>query len=271
MKSWVLQEPAADPLSTVQSWLDRFQAPRISDLPPFQGGVAGYLGYEFGRCLERIPAARHDEFSTPLAVLGLYDVVFAWDHELDQGWVISQGFSLHETQIDRREQATRRLDQFMSWIESDTDDIDSYRQPSVHAMAHGLTAEQFETRLGGGWLGNFDSQGYRAAVQKARDYIYAGDIFQVNLSQRLLCPARCKSDELYEHLRLVNAAPLQGTLILAADRSLAHLRNDFIMCETDGLKLARSKGPVAERETRNEIARRLPSYCRAKRIARKTS
>lgn len=253
VKSWVLQEPAADPLSTVQSWLDRFQAPRISDLPPFQGGVAGYLGYEFGRCLERIPAARHDEFSTPLAVLGLYDVVFAWDHELDQGWVISQGFSLHETQIDRREQATRRLDQFMSWIESDTDDIDSYRQPSVHAMAHGLTAEQFETRLGGGWLGNFDSQGYRAAVQKARDYIYAGDIFQVNLSQRLLCPARCKSDELYEHLRLVNAAPFagyfdfgSGQIISASPERFYHVRDRWI--ETRPIKGTRRRTGDAERD-----------------------
>lgn len=79
-----------------------------------------------------------------------------------------------------------------------------------HAMAHGLTAEQFETRLQAGWLGNFSSEGYREAVEKAREYIYAGDIFQVNLSQRLLSPARCSSADLYTRLRKVNSAPFAG-------------------------------------------------------------
>lgn len=50
-----------------------------------------------------------------------------------------------------------------------------------HATAHGLTAPQFDTRLGSAWLGNFDSHGFRRAVEKGREYIYAGDIFQVNL------------------------------------------------------------------------------------------
>jgi para-aminobenzoate synthetase component 1 len=179
-------------------------------------------------------------------MLGLYDVVFAWDHELDQGWVFSHGFSIKDPQIDREKRATLRLNQFLSWVEHDEELNESYHQPSVHAMAHGLTAEQFETRLGGGWLGNFDSEGYRAAVQKARDYIYAGDIFQVNLSQRLLCPARCKSDELYEHLRLVNAAPFagyfdfgSGQIISASPERFYHVRDRWI--ETRPIKGTRRR------------------------------
>ena len=253
VESWELTQPVADPLSRVQGWLDRCQAATVSGLPPFQGGVAGYLGYEFGRCLERIPAARHDEFSTPLAVLGLYDVVLAWDHELDQGWIFSHGFSTKESDEGREKRASFRLNQFMAWIKNGDGPDSSYQQPNYHAMAHGLTAEQFETRLGGGWLGNFDSEGYQAAVQKARDYIYAGDIFQVNLSQRLLCPARCKSDELYEHLRLVNAAPFagyfnfgSGQIISASPERFFHVRDRWM--ETRPIKGTRRRTGDAERD-----------------------
>ncbi|MFN9911811.1 MAG: anthranilate synthase component I family protein, partial [Pirellulaceae bacterium] len=65
-------------------------------------------------------------------------------------------------------------------------------------------------RLGGGWLGNFDSLGFRQAIDRAREYIYAGDIFQVNLSQRLMRPAGMASIALYRRLREVNPAPFAG-------------------------------------------------------------
>ena len=253
LEIWELNQPVADPLSRVQGWLDRCPATTVRDLPPFQGGVAGYLGYEFGRCLERIPAAKHDEFSTPVAVLGLYDVVFAWDHEVDQGWVFSQGFSIKESDKKRDTRAVDRLNLFMDCVENLGRAEATHPQPNLHAMAHGLTAEQFETRLGGGWLGNFDSLGYQAVVQKARDYIYAGDIFQVNLSQRLLCPARCNSAELYEHLRLVNAAPFAGffdfgygQIISSSPERFFHARDRWI--ETRPIKGTRRRTGDVEQD-----------------------
>ncbi|XZE18421.1 aminodeoxychorismate synthase component I [Pirellulaceae bacterium SH449] len=260
-----LNHPVADPLSKVQGWLDLFPALTVEGCPPFQGGVAGYLGYEFGRCIERIPSAEHDEFSTPLAVLGLYDVVFAWDHEQDTGWVFSHGFTREQGKSDLgegawQERAAGRLEQFMSWVDTRISPEPEQTRPNWHAMAHGLTAEQFETRLGGGWLGNFDSQGYQTAVQKARDYIFAGDIFQVNLSQRLLCPARCESTELYTKLRQVNAAPFagyfdfgSGQIISASPERFFHVRDRWI--ETRPIKGTRRRTGCAEEDavTANEL------------------
>jgi para-aminobenzoate synthetase component I len=208
-----IHRPVADPLSEPQSWLDRYRLETIPGLPPFQGGIVGYLGYELGRCYEKVPAAKHDEFSTPLVSLGLYDVVLSWDHEAKQGWLISRGLRLDNPDPDQElaeERATKFLDCIRNTQVADDKGANSSGMAmahGVHAMAHGLTAEQFETRLGGGWLGNCDSPGFRERVQQARDYIYAGDIFQVNLSHRLLCPARCGSAELYERLRTVNATP----------------------------------------------------------------
>lgn len=167
--------PTADPLVRLEGWLGRYRTETQPALPPFQGGVAGYFGYEFGRCFEKIPKARHDEFSLPIAVLGLYDVVLAWDHHLGKGWLISQGFcedGAANWEEGRTERAMARAQFFLERLDSSMSVSESIghsaERSSVHAMAHGLTAPQFETRLGGGWLGNFDSQGYRSAVQRVR-------------------------------------------------------------------------------------------------------
>ncbi|MFO0013190.1 MAG: aminodeoxychorismate synthase component I [Planctomycetota bacterium] len=204
-----IDRPVADPLADIDRWLARHATENLPDLPPFQGGIAGYMSYEFGRCFERIRPAKHDEFGLPLAILGLYDVVLAWDHTTGQGWLISQGYGAgtHSESSDRSVVAQRRAAQMRERLFSSQSAAGPEQAASVHAMAHGLTAPQFETRLGGGWLGNFDSEGYRATVDRAREYILAGDIFQVNLSQRLLCPARCDARELYRRLRRLNAAP----------------------------------------------------------------
>ena len=201
-----IDRPIADPLATVDRWLAQHATEHVVEIPPFQGGVAGYMAYEFGRCFERIRPAKHDEFGLPLALLGLYDVVLSWDHSLHRGWLISQGYgAVGET--DLAELAERRAQQFRQRLLEPSIDTTLDRSINMHAMAHGLTAPQFETRLGGGWLGNFDSDGYRQTVERARDYIRAGDIFQVNLSQRLLCPSRTDSLALYRKLRRLNAAP----------------------------------------------------------------
>jgi para-aminobenzoate synthetase component 1 len=204
-----VSRPSADPLAGITRLLDEFDEPRVdslSGLPPFLGGAVGFFSYEFGRCFERIPSARHNEFDIPTAMFGFYDVVLAWDRERPgEGWIISQGLPEKDPKL-RRERAESRLRQFNKLLRSSEPVIEA---PSVgfQAMAHGLTAPQYQTRLPGSWLGNFDSFGFRQAVEKAREYIYAGDIFQVNLAQRLMRPADLTSIELYGRLREVNAAP----------------------------------------------------------------
>jgi para-aminobenzoate synthetase component I len=206
----------ADPLAKLEQWMHRYRSETVRGLPPFQGGVAGFMGYELGRCFERIASARHDEFGLPLAKLALFDVVFAWDHSQGNGWLISQGFSETGSVTARGAQAQVRSREFLDHLTQRSNGrpipfpSESISAHHLQAMAHGLTAPQFETRLGGGWLGNFDSQGFQAAVRRAREYIWAGDIFQVNLAQRLLCPARCDARSLYLNLRQVNAAPFAG-------------------------------------------------------------
>ncbi len=98
---------AADPVAHVGALLEPFAAEPVAGIPPFQGGAAGYVGYDWGAQLERVPRTRYDDLAIPDAMLGLYDWVIAWDHQTEQAWVISTG--IPEQGPARRERAARRL------------------------------------------------------------------------------------------------------------------------------------------------------------------
>jgi para-aminobenzoate synthetase component 1 len=181
-----------------------------SPLPPFQGGWAGLFGYELGRSLERVPAAAIDEFQLPALALGLYDVVAAFDHQQKAAWLISQGLPESEPNA-RRERAAARLARFREHLSRPATTSDNRPMKPV-ALTFDALAPQFAARGGNGLTSNFSADAYRQATRQAIEYIRAGDIFQVNLSQRLLHAATAPSVELYCRLRERNPAPFAGYL-----------------------------------------------------------
>ena len=82
---------AGDALDAVETILRPFVAPPLEGLPPFQCGAAGYLAYDWGRTLERLPAPRYDDLALDDVVFGIYDWVIAWDHVAGRAWLISSG------------------------------------------------------------------------------------------------------------------------------------------------------------------------------------
>jgi para-aminobenzoate synthetase component 1 len=78
-------------LDLVRERLAPFHAEPVAGLPPFQGGAAGYIAYDWGLTLERLPAPRYDDLTLPDVVLGIYDWVLAWDHVASRAWLISTG------------------------------------------------------------------------------------------------------------------------------------------------------------------------------------
>jgi para-aminobenzoate synthetase component I len=182
-----------------------------ADLPPFQGGWAGLFGYELAGSLERVPKAPVDEFEIPALAVGLYDVVMAFDHRENAVWLISQGFP-ETDEAARRTRAADRLAYFRTLLLSGENSACKNR----HSIHFQLSAEQLAPQLAiAGRIGltsNFSVDGYRRAVQQVIDYIRAGDVFQVNLSQRLLHAAVGSSIDLYCRLRDRNPAPFAGYL-----------------------------------------------------------
>jgi len=231
-----VQVPAdgSDALTMLDARLRRFAADRVEGLPPFQGGAAGLFGYDLGRSLERIPTPATDEFGAPALAVGLYDVVVALDHVDGRAWIVSQGFP--EIEPARRERrAAERLAQARDWITNPRPSIaprtcwggsctatpgaavqlphQQIHQPIGATDGRGIASElsrQHTIAGAPGVTSNFSREGYLRAVERVIDYIYAGDVFQVNLSQRLLAPARDGPAALYLRLRRCNPAPFAG-------------------------------------------------------------
>jgi para-aminobenzoate synthetase component 1 len=180
-------------------------------LPPFQGGWAGLFGYELAGGLERVPRAAIDEFQIPALAVGLYDVVIAFDHKQHAAWLISQGLPEQDESI-RRERATERLAHIRRHLQTNHQ-LDATNHPTnASRLSVDQLSAQFIVTDRSGLTSNFSADGYREAVQRVIDYVHAGDVFQVNLSQRLLHAATASSLDLYCRLRERNPAPFAGYL-----------------------------------------------------------
>jgi para-aminobenzoate synthetase component 1 len=156
----------------------------IPDLPPFQGGVAGYFSYELGTKFEHIKRAPVDDLHVPDFMVGFYDVVLAFDHKRRQAWIFSSGFPSEDLA-----RAQERLTCVKNRLFNDN--IHPWEVP-------------FQ---GGNLYSPFDSHSYPPLVQKVIDYIYAGDIYQANLTRRYQTHFTGDPFNLYRRLRLNNPAP----------------------------------------------------------------
>ena len=172
---------------------------RPDGVPPFVGGWAGLFGYALGRSFDRMPLPRHDEFRAPDLALGLYDWVMSFDHMRNRAWIVSTGIDEHSADAGR---ARARLKQVREQLERPP----SPRAPEPLAPPAWLYPRRPLPGHEGVWS-NFAPAEFRAAVQRAVEYVHAGDCFQVNLSQRLLAPLTEHPLALYGRLRAMNPAP----------------------------------------------------------------
>jgi len=174
-----------DALAIVGRLLAPFEAATVPGLPPFQGGAAGYLGYDWGRVLERLPSPRYADLDVPDVMLGLYDWVVAWDHRAGKAWLVSTG--MPGDAAEREERAAARAAQVREWLAGGNSLKDSPTlAPSACPPSRPPTfaVEGVDAALRHGVRSTFTRKDYLAAVARVREYILAGDIFQANLSQR---------------------------------------------------------------------------------------
>jgi para-aminobenzoate synthetase component 1 len=249
---WIdIPADGTDALSALGDRLSRYTAETIPGLPPFQGGAAGLLGYELAHGLERLPRAAIDEFRVPALAVGLYDVVVAFDHVENKSWLISQGFPELDPAA-RRERSEMRLREFRTALLDDRPaspvDVSANGRPTLPADR---LAPQFTVSASGQLTSDFDARSYHVAVERVVDYIHAGDVFQVNLSQRLLHPATESSSKLYLRLRDCNPAPFAGYFDLGAFQIVSASPERYLAVrdgcvETRPIKGTRSRGRSPE-------------------------
>jgi para-aminobenzoate synthetase component 1 len=219
--SWI--RVAADPLAHLRALLAPHATEPRTDLPPFQGGAAGYVGYDWGMMLERVPRPRYDDLAVPDVLLGLYDWVIAWDHAARRAWVISTGMP------DRGAAGERRAAERLSFVRKRLAGKATERRNGGMGMRPQASAPSYGVPDAPGVRSNFTHAGYLDAVGQVIDYVFAGDIFQANLSQRLEAPLVGTPLELYRRLRRRNPAPFSayldfGDLVIASSSPERFLR-----------------------------------------------
>lgn len=246
-KQW--QPLPHDALTELQRQLDAHALPAQADLPPFQGGFAGWIGYGFGQTLERLPAARFDDLALPDLGLALYDLVLAWDHDAGTAVLVSTGVPAHGA--ERAARAEARAAEVLRQLETGTG-APPQHAPAMRAPrppAYPVVGVEHAEALG--LRSTFTHRGFLDAVERVREYIRAGDIFQANLSQRFEAPLQEDPWALYTRLRRVNPAAFAAWLawddmhVLSASPE-RFLRLDRGRVETRPIKgtIARGVGPM---------------------------
>ncbi|HEU5050678.1 MAG TPA: aminodeoxychorismate synthase component I [Gemmatimonadales bacterium] len=222
-----------DTLAEAGKALEPFRGERDPALPPFQGGLAGFIGYDYGRVLERLPAPRVDDLDVPDVWLGLYDWVIAWDHGADAAWLLSTG--LPERGAPAASRAEARATQVLALLET----------PAAPAASAAPAAPHITS--------TFTRAAYLGAVEAVREYILAGDVFQVNISQRFESPLTMAPIELYRRLRRRNPAAYAAYLDAGSFQVLSasperFLRLDGDQVETRPIKGTRPRDPDPTRD-----------------------
>jgi para-aminobenzoate synthetase component I len=247
-----------DPFAQLRSLLARYETESVAGLPPFQGGAAGLLSYELGGAFERVPRAAIDEFELPDLAVGIYDWCIAWDHRQQRAWILCHGLG-EGSQNDRLERAAVRLKFVQERLAAAPPSIEASFAPDA-APAVDKLAPQFAAPGLEGLTSNFSREQYLNRVRQTIEYIHAGDIFQANLTQRLLYRQKTHPITLAQRLREENPAPMAGFLsfddwavVSASPERFVSLRATAV--ETRPIKGTRQRRPAPEADlfSRDEL------------------
>ncbi|MBI4753338.1 aminodeoxychorismate synthase component I [Candidatus Desantisbacteria bacterium] len=224
-----------DPFFVLRHIIDQYKLPILPDLPSFLGGGVGYFSYEMKNLIEKLPAKAMDDIDIPDCIVCLYDVIIIFDHKHRQAYISSSGFP--EQGRLRQKRAINRI----KWVKNRLKETGSRKQGSgVRGQGSGIKPTESITS-------NLTHEEYIQAVIKAKEYIAAGDIYQVNLSQRLMTSITVPPFELYQQLRRINPAPFGsyldfGEVVIAGSSPERFLSVEGKMVETRPIKGTRPRG-----------------------------
>ena len=222
-----------NPFDVLGSLLDRYRLDSCSLPVPFIGGAVGYFSYDLCHAIERLPAAAVDDLLLPEGYFGFYDLVIGFDNLDGKAYIVSTGFPEleEETRLARARQRLNEMKEALAGAASPASEAPLIKSPERQVILKG----------------NFTRQEYLEAVEKCRQYIIDGDIFEVNLSQRFEAELNITPYELYRRLRRINPAPFacylgfdEVTVVGSSPERFLRLQGDRV--ETRPIKGTRPRG-----------------------------
>ncbi len=218
-----------DALSALEKHLARYRTERLVGIPPLQCGAIGYLGYDLGHALVGIPPHPNDDIGFDDMQVAFFDRVVTFDMVTKRAWAVGMA--------PEGAAATRHSDELAKTVEQIARKRRRSDVPGRKTLEPNFSRGQYET-----------------AVQRVLDYIFAGDIFQANLSQRFKVELGDLSPfELYCRLRERTFAPFSayvafGDTVIASASPERFVRLDGRRVETRPIKGTRPRGKTADED-----------------------
>jgi len=185
------REHKGDPLGVLRDLLGRYQPVATPGLPRFFGGAVGYLGYDMVRYFEKLPDAPPDDLNLDEAVFVISNSLLIFDNIRHTIKVVACAYTEDtDSPEEAYEKACRKIDEMIALLSGPSPALTSAKPVNDVTFESNMTPDQ-----------------YKAIVDKAKDYIAAGDVIQVVLSHRFSTPSNVDHVDLYRALRFVNPSP----------------------------------------------------------------
>jgi anthranilate synthase component 1 len=211
-----------DPLRKLEEILADYRAPHVAGLPRFCGGAVGYAGYDTVRYVEHLPNAPEDDRGLPDLSFAFYDRMVVFDHINKTVAAVCHAHIDPNNLRKSYDDACRKVDRLVERLQEGVADLQLTDIDTGGPVT--LPAES-----------NFTPEAFQAAVVKCKEYINAGDIFQVVLSQRFKARTQARPFDVYRALRAVNPSPFMvyvkagpTTLVGASPEIMTRVEGDLV-------------------------------------------
>ncbi len=236
---------SSDPLRELARMLEPYQSVNIQGLPRFCGGVVGYAGYDMIRYYENLGEGPKDDRNLPDLSFGLYRNMVIFDHVSKTIKVVANAHVKGDPGQAYAE-ATESIERIIVRL----------REGSGRAVGEisleGMPQKPYQS--------NFTRQGYMGVVNGCKEYIKAGDIFQVVPSQRMMLETSASSFDIYRALRVVNPSPFmfllespEVTLVGASPEILCRVEDGIVTNRPLAGTRPRGKTPEEDKALEEEL------------------
>ncbi len=183
-----------DPFAEFRQFLDKFELAHIDGLPRFSSGAVGYMAYDVVRLVENLPNCPPDDRDLPDIYYMFLDEILIFDHLNKTIKVVCSVRTDEVDDLDRAyAEAQQRIDALIGQLRTPVTNLSDDISPRGEASLP--------------WKSNFERDDYLSGVEKCKEYIRAGDIFQVVPSQRLEVSTDASPLDIYRSLRVINPSP----------------------------------------------------------------
>jgi anthranilate synthase component 1 len=267
-------EPYTDPLAVVERETERRRVAAVAGLDaPFLGGAIGFLAYEAARCFERLPLPAKDPLGVPHGWFGVVDTLIVFDHVMHRMLLVTHarirdgaggaGETADGADVDAAyAAAVARLEDLRERL----------RRPLPppapvepdEGVEHAAPADLDS-------VSSLSRADFMHAVERCREYILAGDIFQVQISRRFALPLRAGAFDVYRALRSVNPSPYMffldtpaGAVVAASPEMLVRVTGRHV--DYHPIAGTRKRGRTPERDAELEQELRASEKERAEHL-----